>query len=104
MFIVKLSYGELNVEWYRTVVRCWSCGVRSEASTAPLCGARALVAEGAVGPVPPYPCPVPVPSRVRIYLVSDTTATASFSPTLLPARLYSVHVSVLLPTLNVDPL
>lgn len=34
--MVKLSYGELNVEWYRTVVRCWSCGVRSEASTAPL--------------------------------------------------------------------
>lgn len=106
MLLVKLSYGELNVEWYRIVVRCWSCGVRCEASTAPLWARRRL--RGALlkhlPAPPPASCSPPgsrpalAPAPVRSFFPNLTVPDVpSLAPalSLLPARLCSVTVSVL---------
>lgn len=72
MLMVKLSYGELNVEWYRIVVRCWSCGVRCEPSTAPLCG-RGAARRGAVEAPPD-------PGTPRLYPPLPASATPLPAP------------------------
>lgn len=83
MLIVKLSYGELNVEWYRTVVRCRSCGVRCEASTAPLCGACTSLPSGVLLS--------PAAHRAR------ARARAPAPPSALPSQPSECHTDTDLP-------